>query len=217
MSERIHRRSAMVAGPAGDLQVVLETLDQPVGVAVICHPHPLYQGTMNNKVVHTLARVWIRLGCAAIRFNFRGVGKSAGEYDAGQGEGLDALAIIEWARRQQSGPLFLCGFSFGAMIAYGAAQQVQLAGLVTVAPAVDRIRAAGPSPECPWLIVHGDQDELVPIETVTGWLATLDRVPQLAVLESAEHFFHGRLIELRDVVSQFAEPLLSNEARRDSA
>jgi len=218
MSQRIKRRTAMVGGAAGDLEVVLEMPDEPVGVAVVCHPHPLYQGTMNNKVVHTLARTWISLDCVAVRFNFRGVGKSAGQYDNGEGETLDALAVIEWAQRQQPvGPLFLSGFSFGAMIAYRAAQQTKPVALVTVAPAVDRIRAAGDQPQCPWLIVHGDKDELVPIETMLRWLDELNTVPQLAVLESAEHFFHGRLLELRDVVSDFAEPLLVPEARKDIA
>lgn len=218
MSGRIIHRAAMVAGPAGDLEVVVETPEAPVGLAVICHPHPLHQGTMNNKVVHTLARAWISLDCVAVRFNFRGVGKSAGKYDEGQGETLDAMAVIQWARAQQpDGPLFLSGFSFGAMIAYAAAQQTGPAALVTVAPAVDRISAAGDVPRCPWLIVHGDQDELVPIESVLAWREVLDPPPRLAVLEGAEHFFHGRLIELRNLVAEFGKPLIATVARQDIA
>lgn len=218
MSRRIERRTAMIAGPAGDIEAVLETPDEPVGVAVVCHPHPLYQGTMNNKVVHTLARAWISLGCVAVRFNFRGVGKSGGQYDHGEGERLDALAVFEWARRQQpSGPLLLSGFSFGAMVAYRVAQQTKPAALVTVAPAVERIPPLEPPPACPWLVVHGDQDELVPIETVRAWLETLKPSPELAVLESTEHFFHGRLIQLREVVTAFAEPLLVAELGREIA
>ena len=209
----------MVGGTAGDLEVVLEMPDEPVGLAVICHPHPLYEGSLNNKVVHTLARAWVGLGCAAVRFNFRGVGKSAGQYDDGEGETLDALTVIEWARRQQvAGPFFLGGFSFGGMIAYRAAQQIKPTALVLVAPAVGRIPTAGAQPACPWLIVQGDEDELVPIDAVLAWLDELDHPPQLAVLESAKHFFHGRLIELRGLVSAFAAPFVSTEeARKDIA
>ena len=210
MSSRIRRTAAMIPGPAGDIEVVLEMPDDPIGVAVVCHPHPLYDGTMNNKVVHTLARAWIALGCMAVRFNFRGVGRSAGSYHEGEGERLDALAVVDWARAQQpEGPLLLSGFSFGAMIAYRVAQQIQADGLVTVAPAVDRIQATGTQPQCPWLVVHGDKDELVPIEHVLTWLEGLTPKPRLAVLASAEHFFHGRLIELRGLVSDFAAPLVT--------
>ncbi len=212
MTAKFHKVTRLIPGPVGDLEVILEAPAEPRGLAVICHPHPLYQGTMLNKVVHTLARAWIGLGCAAVRFNFRGVGQSGGQYDEGDGETQDALAVLQWARQQQpTGPWFLGGFSFGAMIAYRAAQQIQPTGLVTVAPAVDRLGAAGPQPQCPWLVVHGDADELVPIEGVMTWLNELEPGPELAVLADAEHFFHGRLVELRSLVTDFAKPFFPNE------
>jgi alpha/beta superfamily hydrolase len=211
VSQKFHKQTQLIAGPVGDLETILEAPENAYGLAVVCHPHPLYQGTMTNKVVHTLARAWIGIGCAAVRFNFRGVGQSAGEYAAGEGETQDALAVIRWAREQQpAGPLFLGGFSFGGMIAYRAAQQVSPAALVTVAPAVDRLSAAGEPPQCPWLVVHGDADELVPIEGVMAWLNELESGPELAVIAEAEHFFHGRLIELRGLVADFAAPFRSN-------
>jgi len=211
VSQQFHKQTQLIAGPAGDLETILEVPENAFGLVVVCHPHPLHEGTMTNKVVHTLARAWVSIGCAAVRFNFRGVGNSVGDYDAGEGETQDALAVIRWARDQQpAGPLFLAGFSFGGMIAYRAAQQIPPAALVTVAPAVDRLSAAGEQPQCPWLLIHGDADELVPIEGVMAWLNALEPGPELAVIVDAEHFFHGRLIELRGLVADFAAPFCLN-------
>ena len=206
MTSAFRKDTELISGPVGDLEAVLEAPERPWGLAVICHPHPLYQGAMTNKVVHTLARAWVGTGCAAVRFNFRGVGKSAGAYDGGDGETEDALAAVYWGRSQvPQGPLFLGGFSFGGMIAYRLAQSQDAAALVTVAPAVDRLKAVGDQPRCPWLIIQGDADELVPIESVMSWLNELEPGPELAVLPDAEHFFHGRLIELRGLVAEYIE------------
>lgn len=194
-------------GPAGRLETILDVPrnDAPRGAAVVCHPHPVHGGTMHNKVAHTLARAFARLGFAALRFNFRGTEGSEGAWDEGRGEVDDALAAAAWLRETYPGvPLWISGFSFGAAMAIKAAQRESFAGLVSVAPAVSRFHAdPAPQPQCPWLIVQGDEDELVAAEETIDWVNTLEPGPDLVVLEGAEHFFHGRLVDLREVVTAF--------------
>ncbi|MGI9220383.1 MAG: alpha/beta hydrolase [Woeseiaceae bacterium] len=210
MSAKPPRSSQLsIAGPAGSLEAIVEIPADvpPVGAAVVCHPHPQYGGTMHNKVAHTLARSFVRSGYTALRFNFRGTEGSEGEYDDGVGEVDDALAALQWMRQEQdSGPIWLAGFSFGAAIALRAAVQDPVDGLITVAPAVSRF-ASGleTQPKCPWLVVQGDQDELVDIEETISWFNGLEPGPELAVLEDAEHFFHGRLVDLREIVTDFLQ------------
>jgi alpha/beta superfamily hydrolase len=184
-----------IQGPAGVLEGALERgAGPPAAVAVVCHPHPLHQGTMNHKVVTTLARAFVRLGAAALRFNFRGVGASAGSYADGVGEREDALAAVAWARAEWPGkPLYLAGFSFGAAVALAVAARVAPRGLVTVAPPIDRLPIDLRLPECPWLLIHGRADEVVPVEPVVAWCAALARPPRLVVPEGVGHFFHGQL------------------------
>lgn len=160
---------------------------------------------MQNKVVHTLARAMQELGVPTVRFNFRGVGASAGQYDSGVGELEDALAVCRWARdRWRCESLWLAGFSFGAAVALQAAQAASPAALVTVAPPVGRIIVTPVlRPNCPWLVVQGDRDELVDVASVRRWVAGFDAPPTLVELAGAEHFFHGRLSELRDAVIAF--------------
>jgi hypothetical protein len=201
-------RPATIAGPAGQLEARIEEPvpgEVPAVVGVICHPHPLYGGTMQNKVVHSLARAMQELGAPTVRFNFRGVGGSAGTYDAGVGELDDALAVCAWARRRWNcAALWLAGFSFGSAVALQAAQSVAPQALVTVAPPVGRIIVAPvPRPACPWLVVQGDHDELVDVAHVRRWSAGYAPPPQLVVLQGAEHFFHGRLGDLRAAVLGF--------------
>jgi uncharacterized protein len=197
-----------IPGPVGLLEALREVpaaAQAPRAFGVICHPHPLFGGTMTNKVVHMLARSCHELGVPTLRFNFRGVGASAGQYDDGRGETDDALAVIEHGRTLWPGAaLWLAGFSFGAWVALRAAPRAAAARLVTVAPPVGRWDFAGlGTPGCPWLIVQGDQDELVDAAAVQQWAALQQPAPQLALLAGAEHFFHGRLNELRDVVNGF--------------
>ncbi len=197
-----------IPGPVGLLEALREVpaaAQAPRAFGVICHPHPLFGGTMTNKVVHMLARSCHELGMPTLRFNFRGVGASAGQYDDGRGETEDALAVIEQGRALWPGAaLWLAGFSFGAWVALRAAPRAAAARLVTVAPPVGRWDFAGlGTPGCPWLIVQGDQDELVDAAAVQQWAALQQPAPQLALLAGAEHFFHGRLNELRDVVNGF--------------
>jgi len=197
----------MIDGPVGRLEAIYERpVDTPLlGCAVVCHPHPLYGGSMTNKVAHTLARAFVRVGFSALRFNFRGVGSSDGEYDEGNGESKDALAAIDWLRLRDAGvPLWSSGFSFGAAIAIRAAMGAEVDGLISVAPAVSRF-ASGPKlqPDCPWLVIQGDQDELVSVDETVAWVNGLEPGPELLIVPGAEHFFHGRLNDLRAAAMAF--------------
>ena len=201
--------SLFIDGPAGALESLLEVPKNAdaVGAAVICHPHPVYGGTLQNKVVHTLSRAFVSQGFVSLRFNFRGVGKSAGEFDEGKGEIEDAIAAVEWIReRHPHGSLWLAGFSFGGAIAIYAAVAKSASGLVSVAPATSRVASdLEEQPTCPWLIVQGDQDELVDINETIEYVNSLSPGPELAVFPEGEHFFHGRLVELRDTVEDFIQ------------
>src|SRR3954471_14493268 len=204
-----------IAGPAGDIEALLEipANADSAHVAVICHPHPVYGGTMTNKVVHVLAKTFNERNVPAVRFNFRGVGASAGVYDEGAGETQDALAVIDWALQRFPGAaLWVAGFSFGGAIAVRAAMARDAKRLVTVAPAVHRFAVDGAElPRCPWLLVQGDQDELVDAGEIQRWVATLAHPPQLALLSGVEHFFHGRLNELRSVVLEWLDSTKAEE------
>lgn len=199
----------VIEGPAGRLEMLYELPAHalPRAGVVVCHPHPQYGGTLRNKVVHTLARSFVRLECAALRFNFRGVGRSAGEWDEGDGELDDTRAAVAWMRRQHPGvPLWLAGFSFGAAIAIRAAIEEQPDGLLTVAPAVRRFASGlDAQPDCPWLIVQGDEDELVDVTETIEWANGLAPGPELIVMPGVEHFFHGRLVDLREAVTEFVD------------
>jgi len=200
-----HRDALTIDGPAGRIEALLE-VPQTVGdcrVAVLCHPHPLHQGSMTNKVVHTLSRAMNDLGMAAIRFNFRGVGASEGSFAGGIGETEDAMAVIDWAAQRYSGAgLCLLGFSFGGMIAARAALSAGPIQLVTVAPAVSRMAGLleGRQPGCPWLIVQGETDEVVPCAEIITWVNELSPGPELVIVPDTGHFFHGRLTNLRQLV-----------------
>jgi alpha/beta superfamily hydrolase len=207
--------AVVVAGPAGPLEARAEdpvSSATPSVVGVVCHPHPLYGGTMQNKVVHTLARAMQELGAPTLRFNFRGVGASAGTHDGGVGEIEDAVAAAEWARRRWvCDRLWLAGFSFGAAIALQAAPRLGPERLVTVAPPVARFGRVPERPNAAWLVVQGDADELVDAAEVGRWVAAYDPPPELKLLAGAEHFFHGRLAELREAVMGFLTNRLPGE------
>lgn len=201
-------RPLTITGPAGDLEAhtTCPASDARIAAtAVICHPHPLHGGSMQNKVVTTLARGFADLGVASVRFNFRGVGASHGEFADAAGETEDALAVVEWVRQVRPGDaLWLAGFSFGGYVALRAAAAVQPAGLVTIAPAVHLYDfSALPMPRCPWLLVQGDADEVVPLDPVRAWLAGLATPPQTVILPDTGHFFHQRLNNLREALHTF--------------
>jgi alpha/beta superfamily hydrolase len=200
-----------IPGPAGPLEALLEEAAGAVPHArfgVLCHPHPLYGGTMDNKVVHTLARAFQELGMPTVRFNFRGVGASAGAHAGGVGEVDDALAVIEWGRARWPGAaVWLAGFSFGAAVALRASSLAPVARLVTVAPPVGRLLSGDVAvPRCPWLLLQGTADELVDAAAVRDWASRLVPPPDIVELSGASHFFHGRLHELRDAVLAHAGP-----------
>jgi alpha/beta superfamily hydrolase len=207
MKKLPRQQKLTIDGPAGALEALLETPQDadPLAVAVVCHPHPLHGGTLQNKVAHTLARGFAGLGFAALRFNFRGVGASQGEFANGVGEQDDVIAAVDWLRNEHPKlDLWLAGFSFGAAMAIRAATETRPAGLISVAPAVSRFADdALTQPDCPWLIVQGDQDELVDIDETIAWVNELDPGPRLEVFPDTEHFFHGKLIELRNAVQEF--------------
>lgn len=162
---------------------------------------------MHNKVAHTLARAFVRLGFRTLRFNFRGTEESEGTYDEGVGELDDALAAVDWLRSDEpDSPLWIAGFSFGAAIAVRAAAPARADGLVAVAPAIYRFaRNLDEHPRCPFLVIQGDEDELVDVEETIEWVNGLEPGPELLVMAGAEHFFHGRLVELREAVMAFVQ------------
>ena len=196
-------------GPVGPLEAILELpAEGPfLGSAIVCHPHPLYGGTMTNKVAHTLARAFVYSGYAALRFNFRGTGASGGNHDDGVGEVDDARTALEFIReRFPDTHCWVAGFSFGAAVAVKLAAIENVAGLISIAPAISRFGGGmAQQPDCPWLIVQGDRDELIEIDETVEWIDSLEPGPELIVVPDAEHFFHGRLIELRGIVSDFIE------------
>lgn len=197
-----------IAGPAGAIEVAF---DPPPGqaraIAVIAHPHPLYGGTRDNKVVQTLARALAQIGHACWRPNFRGVGDTQGAHDEGRGETDDLLAVVEFARRHRSVagsgalPLVLAGFSFGAYVQTHVAARLEAAGtpatrLILVAPAVSRFEVVQVPPDT--LVVHGDEDDVVPLAAVLAW-ARPQALP-VVVVPGAGHFFHGSLPLLKRIV-----------------
>ena len=199
-------------GPVGSLQTLvdmpaLEAGQKPVGVAVIAHPHPLFGGTMDNKVVQTMARAFMQSGWMAVRFNFRGVGISEGTYDEGRGELQDLLAVIDHFSPAvtQQGALALAGFSFGAFVTSHAVQALHavrnIDRVVLVGTAAGRFEVAKLPNDlhAKTLVLHGEEDDTVPLAAALDW-ARPQNLPVL-VLPGVGHFFHGQLPLLRDLVA----------------
>ncbi len=193
-----------IPGPPGVLEAIAH---EPEGAAqplygIVCHPHPLHGGTMDNKVVYTIARALQTSGIATLRFNFRGVGASEGTYDDGVGETRDAAAVADFgAARWPNRRLILAGFSFGAFVALRLALARDTAHLITVAPPVGRFDFSElHAPDCPWLVVQGDADDVVDPSAVIAWVKRQEPTPDLRVVPGVGHFFHGHLAELRDTV-----------------
>lgn len=195
-----------LAGPAGVLEVAVDRPDtEALGTAVISHPHPLFGGTLSNKVVQTLAKAFVQRGWASVRFNFRGVGASAGSYDEGRGELDDLLAVV--AAQAPQGRLCLAGFSFGAFVTSHAVQRLhgqrEIDHLVLVGTAASRFEVA-PVPvelHSRTLVIHGEHDDTVPLSSVMDWARPQQSLPVL-VVPAGGHFFHGQLPMLRDLVSR---------------
>jgi alpha/beta superfamily hydrolase len=186
-------------GPAGPLEVVLNAPESPRGIALCAHPHPQQGGTLDNKVVQTLAKTFFALRYVAVRFNFRGVGQSAGTFDEGRGETDDALAALAFAqaRHPSLGKPVLAGFSFGSFVQTRVARRIDAARLVLVGPAVGRFEMQHVPADT--IVIHGEQDDVVLLKDVLDW-ARPQQLP-IVVFPGSGHFFHGRLVQLQQVIA----------------
>ena len=202
-----HTERLTLHGAAGAIEAVRDAATVPAGaaprgVAVIAHPHPLFGGTLDNKVVQTLARAAVQCGWTAVRFNFRGVGASAGVHDEGRGELQDFLAVVEQVAPE--GPLLLAGFSFGAFVASHALAALwgerEITHAVLVGTAASRFSVAPVPPEAHGrsLVLHGESDDTVPLASVLDW-ARPQSLP-VTVIPGVGHFFHGQLTLLKHLV-----------------
>jgi alpha/beta superfamily hydrolase len=209
-------------GPAGAIECAVDVpdpADECPATVIICHPHPEHGGTMRNKVVTIMERSMRELGLRTVRFNFRGAGESEGEHDDSYGETDDLFAVAEWVRcTRPDDSLWLGGFSFGSYVALRAALNLDIGQLISIAPPVDRYAFDGlRDPECPWLVIQGDEDEVVNIDLVRHWAGSLKPPPELVVMREADHFFHRRLMDLRGLLKngvrdQLTEPADSPES-----
>jgi len=194
-SERI-----LIPGPAGAIETVIDTPDAPpAGVALVAHPHPLYGGTLDNKVAQIIAKTMVELGYVAVRPNFRGVGQSEGVHDEGNGETDDLVAVVHAARTRfalAEAPLVLAGFSFGSLVISRLALRLKAERMIFVGTAVTRGRVE-PVPE-DTIVIHGEKDDVVPLDLVLRW-AEPQELP-VVVIPGADHFFHRRLHIIRNII-----------------
>ena len=200
----------VIDGPVGAIETLVENPGAPRGIALVCHPHPLFGGTNTNKVTHALARTFTRMDYVALRPNFRGVGGSAGKHDEGRGETEDMLAVLAEARRRFGDlPVALAGFSFGAYVQTRVAQALAEAGhpaqrLVLVGTAAGHVEGARKyetrAVASDTIVIHGARDDTVPLANVLSWAEPLE-LPVI-VVPGADHFFHRRLHVIRDIVTR---------------
>ena len=207
---RIEEEIVSYSGLAGAIETIVDNPGTPRGIALICHPHPLFGGANTNKVTQTLARTFTRLGYVALRPNFRGVGGSAGAHADGHGEAEDMLAVLAAARQRYGDlPIVLAGFSFGAYVQTHVAQALAAAGqsvqrLVLVGTAAGFVEGArqyaAQAVAADTIVIHGSADTTVPLSNVLAWAEPLD-LP-VVVVPGADHFFHRRLHVIRDIVTR---------------
>lgn len=198
-----NKQDLSIPGPVGNIETLLQLpLNTATRVGIICHPNPLQGGTMQNKVVTTIARTLNAMGIAAVTFNYRGVGQSAGSYGNIDGEVDDCLAIVKWVKQEwPQAQLWLAGFSFGAYIAAAVATQIATERLISIAPSVDRMPYSALAPvSCPWLVIQGEEDEVVNPESVYSWFKGLVADKTLIRMPGTGHFFHGKLVELQQII-----------------
>lgn len=210
----------MLDGPAGALEAIVEAAEAPPrpAIAIVCHPLPTDGGTMHNKVVTMTARALRESGITTVRFNFRGTGASSGRFDHGAGEADDLRAVAAWVREQRpDAQLWLAGFSFGSYVTIKCAAELKPGMLISIAPPV-----AGRGwdfstitlPECPWLVIQGEADEIVDPQAVFAWIDSLKELrqpPELVRMADTSHFFHRRLIDLRGAIKHGVRPYLPPE------
>lgn len=202
----VQEESFLLSGQAGNLETVIHLPDNSKKiVVVICHPHSLHGGTMDNKVVTTIMRASVKLRMPVVRFNFRSVGNSEGEFDNGIGEQQDLLSVLKFAQKKfPDSKVILAGFSFGSYVAYQVAKQVTLLSLIIVGGAVHNWNYELPVDyDFPILVVHGDQDEITSIEHIREWVNQINPSPEFRVIEDGSHFFHGKLLLLEQQVRDF--------------
>lgn len=203
------KQAIEIQGPAGVLESLLYLPDNPdfSRIAIMCHPHPLQDGTMLNKVVTVTAKAFNNKDIPCVTFNFRGVGKSAGTYGEVVGEVADCMAIVAWVKQQWPlAQLCLAGFSFGAYIAAEVASKVTATMLISIAPSVERMPYHDlPSIKCPWLVIMGDEDEVVVPQAVHVWFEQLEADKQLIKFPATGHFFHGKLVVLQNEIELFIQ------------
>ncbi len=198
--------SANAYHATGELEAVWDLPEEDNGeyVAVCCHPHPQHGGAMTNKVIYTVSRALAGLEMPSLRFNFRGVGHSEGDYDEGRGEQDDLISAIEFAKdAYPDRKLWLAGFSFGSWIAALQAHKQAPVQLISIAPPVNRFSFDEfVIPNCNWLVVMGDADEVVDPKAVFDWIDELSPQPELIKMSGAGHFFHSRLVDLREELEE---------------
>jgi alpha/beta superfamily hydrolase len=195
-----------IAGLVGDIEIAIDMPSiEPVGIALVAHPHPLFGGTMDNKVAQTLARTLTELGYISVRPNFRGVGQTAGEHDHGVAETQDSLHVLSWMRDHLSAdlPLVLAGFSFGSFVqsrvaaALSEAQQT-VQRMIMVGTAAGKWQVANVPSDS--IVIHGERDDVIPLDAVMRW-AEPQKIP-VTVIPGAGHFFHGDLHVLKQIICQ---------------
>jgi alpha/beta superfamily hydrolase len=195
-----------IAGPGGNLELRVKKGGENANqLVVISHPHPLYGGTMNNKVVTTMERAFLSLGYITVAYNFRGVGLSEGEYDNGKGEQQDLKAVVDWAVSEYGiDQITLAGFSFGSYVslkAMGNLDKIKAKAICTVAPPVGLYDfSVIDNIDIPWSLIQGGQDEVVSAKEILDWAMTRKQVPDVYWRAKASHFFHGELVWLRKVI-----------------
>jgi uncharacterized protein len=197
----VMQKKFSITGSAGHIEGVVHLPHNiPQAIAVVAHPLPTMGGTMDNKVAVTLAKTFAELGCVTLRFNFRGVGASEGDFTGGDGEEQDLVAVVQYAREQFGDelPLVLTGFSFGGYVAARAAHLLHPQHLVLAAPAVGRFNMPAVSPDT--LIIHGELDDVILLADAFDW-ARPQHLP-IVVLPQAGHFFHGRLTQLHNIIKR---------------
>ena len=195
----------LLDGAAGVIEAQIsypEDFQRGGPIAVICHPHPLYGGSMSNKVVFMISRTFIEMGVATLCFNFRGVGKSQGSFDEGRGESEDLQMVVDWFRQQHpDSPVWLAGFSFGAYVAAHACEAVVPERLLLVAPPVSMFDFSAIEPiQVPYMVVQGAKDEIISPEVVGEWVVAQSKKPTYHWMSDAGHFFHGNLNTLRSTI-----------------
>lgn len=197
--------TTVITGKVGDIEVLIdrpETITESTPIAIISHPHPLYGGTMTNKVVHILAKSFSELNAITVRYNFRGVGKSAGKYDDGLGEAKDLQLLADELKQwHPQAPIWLAGFSFGAYVTARAQAAIKPEKLLLVAPPISMYPFEELAEiEVPWMVIQGGQDEVIDASAAKKWVSLRPNQPKFIWMEDSGHFFHGKLIEVKDIV-----------------